>query len=317
MNKIGFACMFMDPTPRVNRSNEKVFEQYDNCKVGTIKLGAYERLSISARATKLREKVLQNIRAINEQLKRVALLPEHRRFMRIGSDIFPFFDHSERYVDYTPDLLVIIANSLKIAGDIVRNNNIRVSSHPSQFTTLSSDKEYVIDNALRTIRTHKMMFELMGLTPDDGVVINIHCNGQSFTLPEDKIQDVKDWISLENDEKQAGHNKTLSLCEKYGIRYVFDVHHYWCENGVYLDTNSTEFKRILATWPANQTPKFHLSQSRTPGGSKLELMAHSDFITDIDVIEQAKTFIQYGDIMVEAKMKNLASHNLSKIVHGI
>lgn len=95
------------------------------------------------------------------------------------------------------------------------------------------------------------MFEYMDLEPKDGVVINIHTNGAKDELPKgnDKIEKLKEWLSLENDEKTAGHGKTLKICEKSGIRYVFDMHHYLCETGELLDIKSEDFKRILDTWP--------------------------------------------------------------------
>lgn len=297
MNKIGFACQIYDKSTKT---------QLNECKLGIMQEGQYLGKRTSKRT--LPEIVSANLIALRNQILYVSRLPEQQRFFRMSSDILTLRDHpefgDEAYSD--PLFQSMIESSLKATGDIIKNNNIRTSMHPAQYTTLCSPREIVINKSIKTLECHKYILECMGLTPEEhGVVINIHTNGQKFDIPIDKIQHLKNWISFENDEKKAGHNKTLDICEKYGIRYVFDIHHYFCENGEYLDTESDDFKRILNTW-GSQIPKFHLSQSR----DQKNICAHSDIIDDPMVVAQAKKYLEFGDIMVEAKHKNLASSGL-------
>lgn len=290
-----------------NRKGETVFQQYSDCKMGTITVKSMQSLSPSQQRVKLLGKVKQNLQALQSQIKRVANFPDTQKMFRISSDLLPLYTHQDFTHLYDDQMMQIISKSLSITGKLIKDNDIRVSSHPSQFTTLCSDKEHVIDNSIRDLEHHVMIFNLMGLSPDDGVVINIHANGSSFELPE-RAKHLFGYISLENDEKKAGHDKVLMLCEKYSIRYVFDHHHYYCETGDYLDFNGSVWQRIKATWKG-QRPIMHLSQSRGDTNFR-EQCAHSDMITDQELIEYITPYLYEADLDLEAKWKNAASNQL-------
>lgn len=313
----------------VNRKGVQEFKQFSDCSMGTVQRAAMLKILgigkedlhlltvdvVQANKVKLQAKLLpvvkRNLQALHSQIKRVAAFPDTQKMFRISSDLLPLFTHLELGTLYDDSIMSVVSASLSRTGKLIRDNDIRVSSHPSQWTTLSSDNEAVIDASIRDLEHHKLIFTLMGLSAADGVVINIHANGNSFTLPE-RAKHLFDIISLENDEKKAGHDKVLMLCEKYGIRYVFDHHHYFCETGDYLDFNGDIWSRIKATWKG-QRPIMHLSQSRGDGSFK-EQCAHSDMITDTDLIEYIAPFLYEADLDVEAKHKNLASNQLDQDV---
>lgn len=296
-----------------NRKGETVFKQYDDCKVGTITVKSMTTLTPVQQRAKLLGKVKQNLNALRSQIKRVAEFPNDQKMFRISSDLFPLYTHLDYNHLYDDEIITLIKTSLSKTGEIIKANNIRVSSHPSQYTTLSSDKENVIDNSIRDLESHVFLFECLGLTPeDDGVVINIHANGKSFTLP-DRARHLFRWISLEPDEKQAGFNKVLTLCETYGIRMVFDLHHYYCETGDYLSVNSEDYQRIQNTWPKGVRPIIHLSQSKGDANFR-EVCSHSDMITDPELIQYFADWLYHNDCDLEAKFKNVASAQLAKDV---
>ncbi|MCP3681520.1 MAG: UV DNA damage repair endonuclease UvsE [bacterium] len=309
--RIASCCQLGELT--TNRKGEQVFKQYDDCKVGTITAKSMTTLSHSQQRAKFISKLKQNLSALRAQIKRVATLPDNQKMFRITSDLFPLYTHLDYNHLYDAEVLQLIKNSLSLTGKMITDNDIRVSTHPSQYTTLSSDKDHVIDNSIRDLESHVFLFECLGLNPvDHGVVINIHANGKSFTLP-DRAKHLFQWLSIENDEKQAGHEKCLTLCEKYNIRYVFDLHHYYCETGEYLDINSVDYQRIQATWPDGVRPIIHLSQSRGDT-NKREQCAHSDMITDIGLIEYFADWLYHNDCDLEAKYKNVAVSKLCEDV---
>jgi UV DNA damage repair endonuclease len=309
--KIASCCQLGELT--LNRKGETVFSQFDDCKVGTITVKIMSTLTPTQQRVKLIGKVKQNLSALRSQIKRVAAFPDDQKMFRITSDLFPLYTHLDYNHLYDDEILQLIRTSLSNTGKLIIDNGIRVSTHPSQYTTLSSDKDHVIDNSIRDLESHVFLFECLGLNPvDHGVVINIHANGKSFTLPE-RASHLFQWLSLENDEKLAGHEKCLMLCEKYGIRYVFDLHHYYCETGDYLDVNSEDYQRIQNTWAWGTRPIIHLSQSRGDE-SKREMCAHSDMITDSALIEYFANWLYHNDCDLEAKYKNVASAQLAKDV---
>jgi len=307
---------------KTKRDGSQVFDQFSDCKVGTITqksmlilcgVSSIDELTQThidqywqKLQAKLISKVKQNLNAFHNQIKRVAAYNHDAlKMYRITSDLLPLYTHKQLGQLYDDQVMTLISNSLGRTGKLIKENKIRVTSHPSQFTTLSSDKSHVIDNSIVDLEHHVMIFKTLGLNPDDhGVVINIHANGTSWTLP-DRARHLFPYISLENDEKQAGHDKVLHLCKTYAIRYVFDIHHHAVKTGGdYPSIDSDVVKSVLSTWPNNQTPLLHLSQSRDPDTL---VGAHSDMITDKTLINHAKQFLTVGSIDIEAKHKNLAS----------
>lgn len=314
---------------KINRKGIEEFKQYDDCKVGTITITSMAKLcGIGDRndltfdhviknkdklQTKLVSKLKQNLQALNSQIKRVSNFSDDLKMFRITSDLLPLFTEPRFKPLYDYKVMSMIAKSLANTGKIAIENNIRLSSHPSQFTTLCSDKESVLNNSIIDLEHHVMIFQMLGMNPQDHeVVINIHANGKSFTLPE-RARHLFNWITLENDEKQAGHKKCLMLCKKYGIRYVLDLHHYYCETGDLFDITSDDMQEVLATWKG-QRPIFHLSQARDTDGSFRDLCSHSNTVTDSGLIEYAATFLYYTDLDIEAKYKNVASTKFSNDV---
>lgn len=317
---------------KTKRDGSQVFEQFSNCKVGTItqksmlQLCGVECIDDLTQThidqhwdrlqSKLISKVKQNLTALHNQIKRVAAYSDPvLKMYRITSDLLPLYTHKQLGQLYNDSVMTLIANSLQRTGNLIKDNQIRVTSHPSQWTTLSSDNPQVIDNSITDLEHHVKVFKLLGLNPDDhGVVINIHANGKSWSLP-DRARHLFPWISLENDERQAGHEKVLHLCKTYGIRYVFDIHHHAVQTGGdYPSIDSSVIRDVLSTWPENQVPLFHLSQSRD---SERLIGAHSDMITDKTLIRHAKQFLQVGSVEVEAKFKNLASEKFLASVRSL
>ena len=107
---------------------------------------------------------------------------------------------------------------------------------------------------------------------------------------------------------------------------MLDIHHHWCNTrGEYIEPTDDRFKRIIDSWRGVR-PTIHYSVSREDllplhntgtrpnfrtleeqGYKKAKLRAHSDYMWNNAVNDWALTFLDYADIMVESKCKNLAS----------
>jgi UV DNA damage repair endonuclease len=109
---------------------------------------------------------------------------------------------------------------------------------------------------------------------------------------------------------------------------VLDIHHHWVKTGEYIEPTDDRIKSIIDSWRGVR-PAMHYSVSREDvlenfnptvqpnmttllesGYKKAKLRAHSDYMWNTAVNDWALRHWSWADIMVEAKMKNLASIKL-------
>ncbi|MFC4401979.1 UV DNA damage repair endonuclease UvsE [Gracilibacillus xinjiangensis] len=232
---------------------------------------------------------------------------------RMSSSIVPLATHPEVKWDYVTPFSYLF----KEIGELVKENNLRVSFHPNQFTLFTSPQEHVTSNAIIDMAYHYEMLKAMGLDKDAN--INIHVGGAYGNKPEaigrfnvnfDKLdKDIRRQTTLENDDKTYTAEETLQICERHGIPFVFDYHHHWVNPGVAKEFEQL-LPRIFGTWKnTDKVPKFHLS---SPKSEKL-IRAHADYV-DISFampfIKALKAYGESADIMIEAKAKNKATLKL-------
>lgn len=109
---------------------------------------------------------LQNIRDLNTLVKWNA--QNGIFFMRMSSEMFPFASHPEHGYD-----LSFADEDLKIVGRTARELEVRLTSHPGQFTQLGSPREAVVRNAVRDLEYHCEMMDRMGLDQDSVMIIHM------------------------------------------------------------------------------------------------------------------------------------------------
>ncbi len=254
---------------------------------------------------KLLPKVKQNLNALYNQLLFVADMPEMCHSLRISSDLLPLFDHPELSHVYDAELLHLVDVLLARCKRVIDKHEIVVSTHPSAYCIPNSEYERVRINAFRTLYYHKYFMER--LTTADQTCININVEGNLDHIPEfdaGLYGDLLPWLSFENSDKNGriftGDTlNTLDMCERYGVKMVYDLHHHVVMTGEYLSVNDDTFSRILATWK-HQTPFFHASQSRDDNNI---IQAHSDMITDDYIIQQIADLLHFGIVDIESKHK--------------
>ena len=231
-------------------------------------------------------------------------------FFRITSNLFPW--SSEYKLSDMPDYDEI-CDILSNVGEYVKENDMRITSHPGPFNVLTSPHPHVVDNCIKDLSIHGEVFDLMNLSRTPYNKINIHIGGaygdkvssmerfcENFhRLPES----VKTRLTVENDDKATMYS-VKDLYEgvycKIGIPIVFDYHHHrFCTGGL---TEEDALEVAISTWN-NIVPVVHYSESRNieQEDDKIRPQAHSDYVYDyID------TYGNRVDIMVEAKHKELA-----------
>jgi UV DNA damage endonuclease len=116
---------------------------------------------------------------------------------------------------------------------------------------LSSDSDSVVQNSIRELEYHAWVFDQMGFDQTPFYAINIH-GGKSnrserlVNVIQSLPSNVKNRLTLENDEKCYNVKSLLDISEHTGIPVVLDSHHYTF--GVDDLEFADAFTATMATW---------------------------------------------------------------------
>lgn len=310
--KLGFACKYLDSELK------QLFPFKATTRKRFLSLNNEERIELIASLAKLN---LTNLFLIFEQL---AQAPEALRMMRIGSDLLPLYTVPEAttlYNDFLPDLYPLF----KKCGDFAKQNHIRLSFHPGQYTVLASDNPLVVERALEDVEYHALCAKLMGYGKKfQDFKINIHMNGKKgFDGFADAFQklspEAKLMLTVENDEISCSLDDVLQARDLCPI--VLDIHHHWVKENEFIKSDDPRIALVKASWRGVR-PVLHYSiaqegiipeqgfpDQNALGLSKTKLRAHSDYFFNQTLNDWALSFSDF-DIMCEVKMKNLARDKL-------
>lgn len=228
---------------------------------------------------------------------------------RMSSKIFPLATYPGlEYTNYIDEL----KPELNALGEFIRDNKMRISSHPDHFVLLNSISKKVYEDSVKDLKYHLGMFEAMGLDKTYKFVLHI---GGMYKNKEDSIlrfyegfneldDKLKERIILENDDKSFNALDVLKICDNLKVPMVLDVHHHNC-NGSNIELKEL-LKQAFDTWNHEALqPKIHYS---SPKDSK-NFRHHADYIN----IEEFNNFLEIAkavdrdfDIMLEAKQKDNA-----------
>ncbi|KOP82991.1 UV damage repair endonuclease UvdE [Bacillus sp. FJAT-21945] len=270
----------------------------------------YSALPKDERMDKVKEVTAQNI----HHTKRILYynMAHEIELYRFSSSLVPLATHPEVMWDFmTP-----FKAEWEELGQIVKDQKLRPSFHPNQFTLFTSPREEVTVNSIKDMQFHYMMLEAMGIT--EHAIINIHIGG-AYGDKETALRrfhqnikslptHIKKLTTLENDDKTFNIVETLRTCEKENMSMILDYHHYMANKG--NGDLSQYLHRIFNTWEnSGLIPKVHLSSPK----SEKAFRSHADFVSLDFVLPFLKMAREHNtdiDIMIEAKQKNLAMQKL-------
>jgi len=265
----------------------------------------YSKLKDTDKADKLKSVTLSNLIDLEIILRHNIDRSIH--FYRLTSKLVPLATHKDVMFDYKDTFVM----KFKHIGRIMKDNNLRVDTHPDQFNVINSDKEQVFINTRRNLLHHAELFNSFGY--DLGKMI-VHV-GSGKNGKEQSIErfitnfkrlplSVQSTLLIENDDKTYTAKETLSLCQKLNLPMVLDVHHHSCNNNG--EVLSEFLREIFETWKNEYfPPKIHFSSGRKAPLDR----SHSDYINVDDFIafiEIAKEINIDFDVMLETKMKDAA-----------
>jgi len=338
MNKIGFACKWIDHAGQVDG-----IKPTDDCKkynTGTTTVAWLKRQSRSVAEDKLWSLMKQNIEATRKLVQRVGELDEPLRMVRISSDLLPVYTHDDfKYFYHQPDVQEYAVRHFNEVGILSRNRNIRLSFHPGQFCVMASDNEDIVARSIEEFEYHADMARWMGYGQKfQDFKINVHIAGKQgpdgIRKAYQKLSpEARNCLTIENEENSHGLDTCLELAELLPI--VLDIHHHFVREGEYISPNDDRVARVIDSWRGVR-PTCHYSVSREElvsshypsslpdrnkliesGINKQKLRAHSDFMWNRASNEWALQHVDWADIMVEAKAKNLASFALYEFWKGL
>jgi len=232
------------------------------------------------------------------------------KMYRMSSDIFPWASEYE-FTDLPH--FEEIRQTLLEAGDEAKRGGQRITFHPSPYGVLASVRGDVVINAIKDLRQHAEIMDLMGLDQTHFYPINIHVNTTQPTKEESAHRfcdnfhllpdTVKKRLVVEVDDKKSQF-KSEDLYEmvyrNIGIPITFDFHHNKCNPSAHSEEEA--LKLCLSTWPEGIPAITHYSDSRRNyEDPTAKEVAHSDWL-----YEKIETYGLVFDIECEVKMKEKA-----------
>src|SRR6056300_1178527 len=336
--RIGFACKYMHPDQTQKKKLLEEIQRPLNTRSTTV--AWLNRQTKEVAEQRLWDIMVHNIQSYYNLIEYVGNLPNELRMVRLGSDVLPVYtEPTWCYFWKLPDVVKYCETHFKPVGELARKLNVRLSMHPGQFTVLASDNPDIVDRSVEEFEYHTDVIRWMGYgrTFQD-FKCNVHISGRQgpagikHAVNTRLSQEARNCITIENDENKWGIQDSLELVDTCAL--VLDIHHHWCREGEYIRPTDDRFARVIDSWRGVR-PVIHYSVSRedvlvdfdankkptmdmllADGYKKAKLRAHSDFMWNNAVNDWALEFLDYADIMVESKAKNLASINLYKYSVG-
>lgn len=233
-------------------------------------------------------------------------------FYRITSALVPLATHPEvTNWDYRK----IFKKDFERLGNLIRENNLRVDTHPDEFNVINSIKEEVVLSCKRNLSSHVKLFEDLSY-PTGKMVLHIgSAQGGIEEAMKRFINNFKNFpneitekLILENDDKTFTAAEVLRICKELDAPMVLDVHHHLCNNqGENLDALLLD---IFSTWDKEPIkPKIHFSTPRETDKDR----KHADYINALDFcefVELTKSLNRDYYVMIEAKKKDQALFQL-------
>ena len=249
------------------------------------------------------------------------------RMYRMATSLAPYATH--------PDLpqfhgqLEQCREQLAAVGARARDLDIRLSTHPGQYTVLNSEDEAVPRSAAAELEVQAELMDSMGLAAESVVVVHVGgaaggnaAGAERFERGLELLSDAaRSRLVIENDDRTYAVREVCDLAARTGVRVVWDSLHHRCNDPDRIPEDAA-LDMALATWPAGCTPKIHVSSPRLDVeerkkkvGRRVErrivlpqLRAHADLVDPIafETLARGPLAGRSCDVMIEAKAKDLA-----------
>jgi len=237
---------------------------------------------------------------------------------RITSDLFPWC--SEYEFSDLPDYKEI-KESLARSGSIAKEAGQRLTFHPSHFAILASQNPLVVSNAIKELRQHGEIMDMMQLERSTFYPINIHVNtakpskeeaAERFCMNFENLDDcAKKRLVVENDDKKSAftsYDLYELIHKKIGIPITFDFHHHKCNPDHHTEEEALSL--CLSSWGSTRALTHYSDSKKLFEDISARDVAHSDWIWTKEIPTYGKDF----DVELEVKMKEKALMKLRESI---
>jgi UV DNA damage endonuclease len=148
---------------------------------------------------------------------------------RLTSNLIPFGSHPVNTIAWWDEL----ADRFTAVADLLVATGARVSTHPGQYTVLSSAQPTVVAAAIDELEYHARLLTALGLDRSHKIVRHVGSGAADPSAAAERFaagfarlaEDARARLVLENDERWP-LAAVLELAEPLGIPVVFDAFHH-------------------------------------------------------------------------------------------
>ena len=250
--------------------------------------------------------------------KTIEFCGQNNYVYRVSSDIFPLITYYEANVSLEdlPNHDDIQDEFDNIAQTII-DSGVRVSCHPSEYNSLASLSDKVVDKTITELNFYSSFFDRIGLPANTNSPMNLHVHNNNGTREEVANrfytnfkrldENCQKRLTIENDDKLNCWSVQELVDIFHPITRIpicFDYLHHKCH-----PNNLTEREAINMCYDTWQTrPLFHYSESREGNNPR----AHSEY-----AYNKFETYSLEFDIDMELKGKDFAIEKYQEIVNGV
>ena len=228
----------------------------------------FAKQPFSAAVNELSERILHNFKMTLNTIRFCQL--NNIQGYRLSSSLAPVLTHKNvnLRISDLPNIAAIrtVCDSIK---QVLAQHTLRLSAHPSEYITLSSDNPECINNSILDLQQHAEVFELLGLPQDYRSPFNIHVrqDGDPQTIADkvlrvyDQLPDnIRQRLVLENNDNAKGVWGIKNLIKYFYNSRKIPVTYDSLHHSILHDNLTAEeaFNLAYETWPV--TPIFHYSE---------------------------------------------------------
>ena len=261
----------------------------------------------NASETRLLELIAHNLNSLENIID--YNIKNNIKMFRISSDLITFGSSPVNSLKWWN----IFSTHLKEIGNKIKNNGIRVSMHPGQYTVLNSPNEDVVKRAIEDLNYHTKVLDSLGVGPEHKIVL--HIGGiyndkkqaiNRFMTNYLQLEDaVKARLVIENDDKSYNINEVLEIGIALNMPVIFDNLHHKINSVIQNEGDFYWINECRKTWKEKDGhQKIHYSQQNPlkKTGSHSISIGINEFMTFYENLNREDI-----DIMLEVKDKNLSA----------
>ena len=274
----------------------------------------YKRFSSLPRSEALEilgSRILNNLEVTNNTIK---FCGENNWVYRVSSDLFPLITYDEANVSLE-DLPNhdLIQDEFDNIEQTIKDTGVRVSAHPSEYNSLASLSDRVVEKTITELNFYSSFFDRIGLPANTNSPLNFHIHNNNGTREEIAYRFYNNFKKLdENCQKRI----TIECDDKlncWSVKELVDIFHPITRIPITFDylhhkchpNELTECEAINMYYDTWQTrPLYHYSESAQGNNPR----KHAEY-----AVEPINTYGLEFDLDFEIKAKCLAIKNYQNL----